>query len=625
MVLQSSGTIKISDVKTEFQLANPVKFSSMYSLAAGFPSTGTLKLSNAYGSSAITFTNGLNYMYYANQSSLNYTTQDISYFTSNVMPNSVGTTTTLASISNVGSPNTSQSFGIQITGYFRPSSTGTWTFNLSADDAAYLWLGSSAASPGTSNTESNAQLYVNWGQGQKSYSTTLNAGVYYPLLIYYGQGGGAYGLSMSFSGPGVSTTTDGTQYFFKAVTPVQTVLSFANGLYYMYYANQNAFNYYSPTNISYFTSNLAPTSSGTTSTLASLASFGNINVSQPFGVQVVGYFVPSSTGTWTFNLSADDLAYLWLGSTAASPGTSNTTSNSQICTVTQSSYSVTLIAGVYYPMLVYYGQGAGNSYISMTFSGPGVSTTSDGSLYFFNTNTALQPVLNFDASVFASSGSGTTISSWSNAGAMGTTYNAVGYNSPTVGTASGYTHVSFNRAASQYFSIPTSLPMTWFNNSGVYSGLTIFVVAQYVGTPGSYERFIDFGNGAGSDNLIVARNGTTNTWSGSIFDGGNTVGTCASPVASDGMFHIFMVNFTNAASGMSTTLFIDDASTVAATPTTSGTPITNRTTINNYIGKSNWPDAYLNANIRQIQMYNSSLTTNQMIGVCSALKIKWGM
>ena len=46
MVLQSSGTIKISDVKTEFQLANPVKFSSMYSLAAGFPSTGTMKLSS---------------------------------------------------------------------------------------------------------------------------------------------------------------------------------------------------------------------------------------------------------------------------------------------------------------------------------------------------------------------------------------------------------------------------------------------------------------------------------------------------------------------------------------------------------------------------------------------------
>ena len=240
-------------------------------------------------------------------------------------------------------------------------------------------------------------------------------------------------------------------------------------------------------------------------------------------------------------------------------------------------------------------------------------------------SSAITPILNFDASAFASSGSGTTISSWSNAGALGTTYNAVGYNSPTVGTASGYSHVSFDRTASQYFSIPTSLPMTWFNNSGAYSGLTIFVVAQYVGTPGSWERFIEFGNGSKSDNIFVSRNGMTNLWSGSVYNDASEVGTCIFPVATDNAFHIFMANFTNDASGLTITVFQDDT-TVAATATTPGTSITNQTSINNYIGRSNWTtDAYLNANIRQIQVYNSSLAMNQMTAVCSALKIKWGM
>jgi hypothetical protein len=49
MVLQSSGTISLSDIQTEFGGSNPISISEYYAAAAGLPASGEISISDFYG------------------------------------------------------------------------------------------------------------------------------------------------------------------------------------------------------------------------------------------------------------------------------------------------------------------------------------------------------------------------------------------------------------------------------------------------------------------------------------------------------------------------------------------------------------------------------------------------
>lgn len=52
MTLPSSGTIKLSEVQTEFGGSNPISMSEYYGEDSGIPNSGTISLSDFYGASA---------------------------------------------------------------------------------------------------------------------------------------------------------------------------------------------------------------------------------------------------------------------------------------------------------------------------------------------------------------------------------------------------------------------------------------------------------------------------------------------------------------------------------------------------------------------------------------------
>jgi hypothetical protein len=264
-------------------------------------------------------------------------------------------------------------------------------------------------------------------------------------------------------------------------------------------------------------------------------------------------------------------------------------------------------------------------YSSTCLSAANISSIS----YLLGNNTLGDPILNFDASSLSSVGVGNAITTWTNNGIMGTNYNATAYNSPKLGRVNGVNHVSFvgnGTTSGTYFNINTSFPMTWFNNSGKYSGMTIFIVAQFTDSTnmGNYVRYIDFGNGAGTDNTIIYRNGTVAQIGLDLWNGGTDIGRNNSSYTNDKNYHIFIFNVSNSESGYTINIYFDSTTTIAGT-TSSATPVNNKTTINNYIGKSNWPDNYLNANIRQILMYKYAMSSSDMATVFNTLKSKWNM
>jgi hypothetical protein len=192
-------------------------------------------------------------------------------------------------------------------------------------------------------------------------------------------------------------------------------------------------------------------------------------------------------------------------------------------------------------------------------------------------------------------------------------------------------HAGFVGASSQYFNITKSLPFTWFSNSDVYAGLTVFVVAQLTATTGvTWERFFDFGNGSSNDNILLGLFGgvytlTLDTYNGAVAHGYSGVNFTADTTS----FHVFAMTINNTASGYTASFYVDGctaASAVAYTTRTVATPIENRTTVNNYIGRSNWAgDAFLYANVRQIAMYNSSLSAADMALAYQQITSRWGM
>jgi hypothetical protein len=109
-----------------------------------------------------------------------------------------------------------ESYGFIAIGYFTPPTTGTYTIFTSSDDGSGVWIGDLAL-PEAVRTSGNATLnnLLGGGQGNTKRSATisLGGGVTYPIRIVMEEGVGADNLTFSWSGPGISETTDLLTYF----------------------------------------------------------------------------------------------------------------------------------------------------------------------------------------------------------------------------------------------------------------------------------------------------------------------------------------------------------------------------------------------------------------------------
>jgi microcystin-dependent protein len=110
-------------------------------------------------------------------------------------------------------------FTITWTGYFLSNYSGTWRFSLSSDDEAYLWIG--PMFNGSNYTATNA--LINPNNNTKTNTVDLVSGVYYPIRIFYGNGGGAGSINLSWSNNNLSSTSNGSGFFYTG-TIAKTLL-----------------------------------------------------------------------------------------------------------------------------------------------------------------------------------------------------------------------------------------------------------------------------------------------------------------------------------------------------------------------------------------------------------------
>ncbi len=88
------------------------------------------------------------------------------------------------------------------TGYFISDATGDWQFRISADDAAFLWIGNDAVS-NYQSIQSAPFLDASWpNKVTVSKKISLVRNKIYPLRIQYGNSGGPATFKFSFLAPG---------------------------------------------------------------------------------------------------------------------------------------------------------------------------------------------------------------------------------------------------------------------------------------------------------------------------------------------------------------------------------------------------------------------------------------
>ena len=109
-------------------------------------------------------------------------------------------------------------FSVQWLGYFLATTTETYTFFTSSDDASHLWIGSNAV---TGFSTANATVNNGGLHGNQEASGTINlvAGTYYPIRIQFGEQGGGDVLGFNFSTPTIGKTTNVTgRVFYNSAT-----------------------------------------------------------------------------------------------------------------------------------------------------------------------------------------------------------------------------------------------------------------------------------------------------------------------------------------------------------------------------------------------------------------------
>jgi len=104
-------------------------------------------------------------------------------------------------------------FSVQWLGYFKPTTTQTYTFFISSDDGSYLWIGPNALS-GFSTSNANVNNGGAHGNQEVSGTVSLTAGTYYPIRMQFGEIGGGDVFSFNYSTSTITKTTNVTGLVF---------------------------------------------------------------------------------------------------------------------------------------------------------------------------------------------------------------------------------------------------------------------------------------------------------------------------------------------------------------------------------------------------------------------------
>ena len=188
------------------------------------------------------------------------------------------------------------------------------------------------------------------------------------------------------------------------------------------------------------------------------------------------------------------------------------------------------------------------------------------------------------------------VSVWTDASGHGNNATSRSGSEPTwtASAINGHPVLHFDGAAS-YLQLPSGF-------SDFTQGMTALVVARPTNT-GAWQRFFDIGNGAGVDNLYLARYGTGNDLAYAAFNGGSQATFLSSP----GVLTLNACQLLEVVHGTTGTVTTYKNGKQAGQG--GAATINNVVRSSGFIGKSNWSsDALFQGDIAEVVLFNHTLT-----------------
>lgn len=217
------------------------------------------------------------------------------------------------------------------------------------------------------------------------------------------------------------------------------------------------------------------------------------------------------------------------------------------------------------------------------------------------------PLFYFDPNNLACfPGSGTTVFDLGGFNRNATLYNSM----TTSNTAQGFKFFSFN-GSNQYMQLESQ------DFGSFEGGITIAAFVNF-GNANSWERIIDFGSGQAASNIGFAREATSQTLMFFHYNGATPVfQTGASNYIANNAWAFYAVTVNK-----SSAKYWSNLNTTTISTTT--IPVQTTRSIN-YIGRSNWNDAYFETGIGQIAMWNVALEDEQLINIFNTNRSRYGI
>ncbi len=112
-----------------------------------------------------------------------------------------------ASTNSVNNSSVPTTTSYQVLGYFRPTTTETYTFYTSSDDASYMWVGATATD-GYTTTNALVKNGSEHGTIEQTGTIELVKGTLYAIRVQSGNNGGPGVFSFGYSTPTIAKTTN---------------------------------------------------------------------------------------------------------------------------------------------------------------------------------------------------------------------------------------------------------------------------------------------------------------------------------------------------------------------------------------------------------------------------------
>jgi len=177
---------------------------------------GNLRLTNTSNSGRLSMSLSIQYSAGLFKTTYSgYFADDVSFFATATPASFGGNPATSVQTTVISEPATDDgsNFSVQWLGYFKPTTTQTYTFFTNSDDASYVWVGANALSGFTTG---NAVINNGGAQAdqERSGSAALTAERYYPIRIQFGEAGGGDNFGFNYSTTTITKTTNVTGLVF---------------------------------------------------------------------------------------------------------------------------------------------------------------------------------------------------------------------------------------------------------------------------------------------------------------------------------------------------------------------------------------------------------------------------